>query len=62
MRFKLLHRHSHKILNIENLSKTSDVASTVFLMKNINEGRNENWNNYAGFKGNKKFGDKHIEI
>jgi hypothetical protein len=52
VRFKLLHRHSHKVVDVDNLHQTGNVVSTVFLMKNINEGRNEKWNNYANLKGN----------
>lgn len=62
VRFKLLHRHSHKILDVDNLHKTGNVVSTVFLMKNINEGRNEKWNNYASFKGNGIRTDNHISL
>lgn len=47
---KLLHRHAFKIANI--VEGTSAPPSTVFLMKNYNEGRHGQWNNYAGLKGN----------
>lgn len=62
VRFKLLHRHSHKVMDVDNLHQTSNVASTVFLMKNINEGRNEKWNNYATLKGNSIRNKNHISL
>lgn len=49
---KLLHRHAFKFTPIENAASSKVVSSTVFLMKNINEGRNGNWNNYATLPGN----------
>lgn len=48
---KLLHRHAYKFTPIEDPS-AKPPASTVYLMKNINEGRNGTWNNFAGIKGN----------
>ena len=47
---KLLHRHAYKFTNVAE--KTAAPSSTVFLMKNYNEGRNGSWNNYATLKGN----------
>jgi len=59
----LLHRHSHKILDIDaGQGASGNIANTVFLMKNINEGRNEAWNNYACYKGNGIKADQHIHI
>lgn len=48
---KMLHRHSHKILHVDNMQDTKSVKSTVFLMKKYNEGRHGSWNNYVCFKG-----------
>lgn len=62
VRFKLLHRHSHKVMDVDNLHQTGNVVSTVFLMKNINEGRNEKWNNYASLKGNSIRNQNHISL
>ena len=62
VRFKLLHRHSHKVMDVDNLNNTNNVVSTVFLMKNLNEGRNEKWNNYANLKGNSIRNQNHISL
>lgn len=48
---KLLHRNAFKFTPIDDPASRPP-ASTVYLMKNINEGRNGTWNNYAGVKGN----------
>lgn len=47
---KLLHRHAFKLTNV--VEKTAATPSTVFLMKNYNEGRHGSWNNYSTLKGN----------
>lgn len=52
VRQKLLHRHAFKFTPLEPDGIANAPWSTVFLMKNINEGRNGDWNNYAGLKGN----------
>ena len=49
---KLLHRNAYKFVAIENAASSRITSSTVFLMKNINEGRNGTWNNYATLPGN----------
>jgi hypothetical protein len=47
---KLLHRHAFKFTTVGEDAKPA--PSTVFLMKNHNEGRHGKWNNYATLKGN----------
>ena len=47
---KLLHRHAFKFTNVAE--NTAAPPTTVFLMKNYNEGRHGTWNNYSTLKGN----------
>ena len=49
--FKLLHRNSHKVLSIDNVNTSNNVQASMFLLKNVNEGRNAAWDNYCYFKG-----------
>lgn len=47
---KLLHRNAFKFTSVAEEGKPE--STTVFLMKNYNEGRHGKWNNYATLSGN----------
>lgn len=49
---KLLHRHAFKFTPIGDPSSSKVASNTVYLMKNLNEGRNGTWDNYSCLKGN----------
>ena len=48
---KLLHRNSHKIITIDNMTDSKNMKATAFLMRNYNEGRHGSWNNNATLDG-----------
>ena len=50
---KKLHRESHHLAEIHEVNKPHFVTS-VILLRNYNEGRNGEWNNYCCLKGNSK--------
>lgn len=50
VRNKLLHRHAFKFTPLDEQKHIP--SETVYLMRNLNEGRNADWNNYATLKGN----------
>lgn len=48
---KLLHRHAFKFTPVDQ-PEAKVSSQTVYILKNLNEGRNGQWNNYAGLAGN----------
>ena len=48
--FKKIHRNSFKIVDIARVNKDKSIGITVNLMRNYNEGRHGDWNNYCSFK------------
>jgi hypothetical protein len=51
---KKLHRYTTNIVSIDDVNKGDEYKVSVCLLRNYNEGRHGNWNNYAPLKGMNK--------
>lgn len=47
VREKLFNRHSYKLIHISDISRIQETVVSLSLMRNYNEGRHGQWNNYC---------------
>lgn len=47
VREKMFNRHSFKLIHISEMDKIKETIVSLSLMRNYNEGRHGNWNNYC---------------